>query len=143
MKAVRLKVGDLENSVIRAKRVERTKGRERSELREGVIRESRSLWVVIILCLLVHDELIIDEVEAIGFGFPGAIDDELFLIWVQLWHLVNNLPGVLAIWNTEAKGEVEALQEVFLEIVSFYHPKVRYFFISHRELHSCTYCFEL
>ena len=90
-----------------------------------------------------HDESIIDEVEAIGFGFPGAVDDGLFFLCIQLRHLVDHLPRVLAIWNAESKSKIEALKQFFLEVVPLNHPKVRHFFIAHRELHCRPHCLQL
>ena len=110
----------------RERRAERVKERE-IDLKDRV---EESLWVVIIFCFLVHDELVVHEVEAIGLGFPWTADEVLLLFLVQLRHLVDHLPGILAIRNAESKGEVEALEEVLLEIMPLNHPKIRYFFIA-------------
>ncbi len=114
------------------------------------------LPVVAVVRLVVHDELAVDEVEAVGPGGEGLGHHLPHGGGLQLGKVVDVLARVLAVGDAEAKVEVESLQvavpesklnfcffqkrgkitvQVILEKVPLDHPEVLDRLVSHRKLH--------
>eukprot|EP00414_Alexandrium_minutum_P004570 CAMPEP_0113827716 /NCGR_PEP_ID=MMETSP0328-20130328/4906_1 /TAXON_ID=39455 /ORGANISM="Alexandrium minutum" /LENGTH=211 /DNA_ID=CAMNT_0000795705 /DNA_START=89 /DNA_END=721 /DNA_ORIENTATION=- /assembly_acc=CAM_ASM_000350 len=83
-----------------------------------------SLRAVVVVRLVVHHQLAVDEVEAVGAGLPRAGYNPLLHDWIQLWHRVDDLPSVGRVGDDERKSEVEALDEYVPEVVPLDHPEV-------------------
>jgi len=98
------------------------------------VKTGEGLPSVVVLCPVVHDELIVHEIEAIRLGFPWSTHQGLFPLIAEQWLCVNHLPGVPRVWHDERHGEVIACDELVPEVVTFNHPQVVHFIWSVGEL---------
>lgn len=80
--------------------------------------------VVGVVRLVVHDELFVHEVETVRPRLVRVLDHELRHLLVQSRELVDMLAGVLAVWDTETKVEVESLQVGVAKEMPLDHTKV-------------------
>eukprot|EP00408_Alexandrium_pacificum_P063778 CAMPEP_0171171540 /NCGR_PEP_ID=MMETSP0790-20130122/9268_1 /TAXON_ID=2925 /ORGANISM="Alexandrium catenella, Strain OF101" /LENGTH=196 /DNA_ID=CAMNT_0011636393 /DNA_START=46 /DNA_END=633 /DNA_ORIENTATION=+ len=89
---------------------------------------------VVVVRLVVHHQLPIDKVEAVGPRLPRARDDSSLDRGVELRHGVDDLPSVGRVWDNERQREVEALDEDISEVVPLDHPEVVQRLVSDGEL---------
>mmetsp|Transcript_27280 Transcript_27280/g.74054 ORF Transcript_27280/g.74054 Transcript_27280/m.74054 type:complete len:210 (+) Transcript_27280:48-677(+) len=89
---------------------------------------------VVVVRLVVHHQLPIDKVEAVGPRLPRARDDSSLDRGVELRHGVDDLPSVGRVWDNERQREVEALDENVPEVVPLDHPEVVQRLVSDGEL---------
>ena len=74
--------------------------------------------VVSVVRLVVHDKLVVHEVEAVGACLEGVLDHQLDGGRVKLGELVDVLAGVLAVGDAETEVKVEGLEMAISEIVA-------------------------
>mmetsp|Transcript_37296 Transcript_37296/g.116623 ORF Transcript_37296/g.116623 Transcript_37296/m.116623 type:complete len:239 (+) Transcript_37296:215-931(+) len=82
------------------------------------------LLCVLVRGLVVHDEGVVGEVEAIGPRLVRVVDHILDQALVQARHGVHRLPFVCGARDAEAEREVIALHELVPEVVPLDHPEV-------------------
>ena len=80
--------------------------------------------VVGVVRLVVHDEDVVHEVEAVGPGLEGELNHLVHELLLKAGELVNVLAGVAAAGDAEAKVKVECLQVSVPEEVALNHSKV-------------------
>ena len=85
---------------------------------------SLRLAVVSVVSLVVHNELVVHEVEAVGLGFERVADDILLLLWGQVGHVVDRFPGVGGVGDAESEAEIERFDELPSEVVTLDHAEV-------------------
>ena len=66
--------------------------------------------VVGIVRLVVHDQLVVDKVEAVGARLERILDHDGNRLLVEPGELVGVLAGVLAVGDAEPKVKVEGLE---------------------------------
>lgn len=85
--------------------------------------------------LIVHDELVVHEVERVRSRLVrvgGHFFDELL---TQLGEFVNVFTGVARVGYTEAEFEIESFQQLITEKMSLDHTETRNGPVANRELH--------
>ena len=80
--------------------------------------------VVGIVRLVVHDQLVVDKLEAVGARLERILDHDGNRLLVEPGELVDVLAGVLAVGDAEPKVKVEGLEVLVPEKVSLYHAKI-------------------
>ena len=78
--------------------------------------------VVSVVCLIVHHQLVLHEVEAVRAGLEGVLDHQLDGGRVELGELVDVLAGVLAVGDAETEVKVKGLEMTVSEIVALIKP---------------------
>jgi len=89
---------------------------------------------VVVLCTIVHDQAIIDKVEAVRTCLPRGAYQSLFPFVVKLRCAVDHLPCVPCARNDERQRELEGLDEHVPEVMALDHHKVVKRFVSDGEL---------
>lgn len=84
------------------------------------------LWspTVGIVCLVMHHQLVVHKVEAVGLRLIRVQDHLTHDFLRQRRELVYVLTRVLAAGHAEAKLEIKALQKLIAKVVPFYHAEV-------------------
>lgn len=90
-----------------------------------------------------HDEFVVDEIEAVRSSLIWIVDHVIHELLGELWELVDVFAVVSRIRNTESEFEVKTFQETILEEVTFDHSEVTDWFASNFEFDSCSHSFEL
>ena len=80
--------------------------------------------VVRVVSLIVHHQLVVDEVETIRPRLERVLDHKLDCGSVKFGELVNVFARVLAVGDAEAEVKVEGLEVTVPEEVALYHPEV-------------------
>lgn len=91
-----------------------------------------------IVCFVVHDQLVIHKVEAVGLRLVRVQDHLAHNIFRQCWELIYVLTCVFAAGHTEAKLKVEAFEQLIAEVVSLDHSEVVDGCVSYGKLHCCS-----
>ena len=94
--------------------------------------------VVAVVGLVVHDKLIVDEVETVGFRGKGVHDHLLRRVRVDAGEVVDVLAGVLGVGHAEPEVKVERFEVAITEEVPLDHAEVFHGLVTHRELHRGT-----
>ena len=79
---------------------------------------------VSIVGFVVHYQLVVDKVEAVGARLERILDHDGNRLLVEPGELVDVLAGVLAVGDAEPKVKVEGLEVLVPEKVSLYHAKI-------------------
>ena len=80
--------------------------------------------VVRVVCLVVHHQLVVHEVEAVAARLERVLDHQLDGGRIELGELVDVLARVLAVGDAEAEVKVKGLEVPIPEEVSLDHPEV-------------------
>ena len=80
--------------------------------------------VVCVVCLVVHHQLVVHEVEAVAARLERVLNHQLDGGRIELGELVDVLARVLAVGDAEAEVKVKGLEVPIPEEVSLDHPEV-------------------
>ena len=80
--------------------------------------------VVRVVCLVVHHQLVVHEVEAVAARLERVLNHQLDGGRIELGELVDVLARVLAVGDAEAEVKVKGLEVPIPEEVSLDHPEV-------------------
>ena len=96
----------------------------------------RSISIKSIICLVVHDESVVNKIKAVRSCLEWVCNHQLLLFLVKFGKFVNMFTRINTTWNAEAEIEIESFQVLTPEEMSFYHPKVFDRFTSNCKLNS-------
>ncbi len=82
------------------------------------------LAVVSVVSFVVHDQLVVDKVEAVGARLERILYHEGDGLLVEAGKLVDVLAAVLAVGDAEAKVKVEGFQMLVPKEVTLNHAKI-------------------
>ena len=99
---------------------------------------SSKVSIVGVIGFVVHHQLVVHEVEAVGARLEGVLHHQVNCLLVQTRELVDVLAGVDTVGNAEPEVEVKCFEVLVTEEVSFNHPELGDWFPSNLELHSGT-----
>eukprot|EP00050_Salpingoeca_kvevrii_P002618 m.197934 g.197934 ORF g.197934 m.197934 type:complete len:321 (+) comp10649_c1_seq1:70-1032(+) len=91
---------------------------------DGEKNETFGLVRVVVVGAIVHDQLAIDKVKAVGAHLVRGLDNLLDLFLGECGKLVDVLARVDAVRHAEAKVKVKSLEKAVLEKVALNHAKV-------------------
>merc|ERR1719376_150599 len=91
-----------------------------------------------VLRLVVHYQLVVDEVEAVRLRFVRVVHHLFYCFVVQGGKLVYLLAGVARLGNAESEVEVEALQQPVFVVVALDHAELLHRFPANFKLHCGT-----
>ena len=98
--------------------------------------------IVRVVCLVVHHQLVVHKVEAVGPSLEGVPHHLIDCVLGQLRKLVNVLAAVQTIRNAEPKIKVECFEMLIPEEVTLNHPELGHWLPSNPELHGGANCSE-
>ena len=98
--------------------------------------------IVRVVCLVVHHQLVVHKVEAVGASLEGVPHHLIDCVLGQLRKLVNVLAAVQTIRNAEPKIKVECFEMLIPEEVTLDHPELGHWLPPDPELHSGANCSE-
>ena len=77
-----------------------------------------------IVCLVVHDQLVVNKVEAVRPGLVRVLNHQVPGVLVHRGKLVDMLAGVLTAGDAEAEVKVEGLEVGVAEIMALDHTEI-------------------
>jgi hypothetical protein len=96
--------------------------------------------IICIVSFVMHNQLIINKVEAVRASLKGVFNHKVDGSLVKFRKLVDMLAGVFAIGYAEAEIKVKCFQVLIPEKVSFDHSEILDWSATHTELNSCPNC---
>ena len=79
---------------------------------------------IVVLSTVVNDELSVGEVKAVRFNFPRCFNDLHHFVLTQFGQVIDELPGVCAVWNHKAKLKAIVTNDSASEVVALDHLHV-------------------
>ena len=80
--------------------------------------------IIGVVSLVMHNQLVINEVEAVRSCLKWVLNHQIDRCLVKLRKFIDMFASVFAVRYAEAKVEIESFQMLVSEEVPFYHPKV-------------------